>query len=160
MFLGGQIPPIEYRDPWTQSFEKRVQAFTRRGAVYRIAYFYQRPDTSTLRYRVYNMTQVLNECAEIAASWFTEHEIDRVLPLLDRCDTLVICRARYSQHFGQLLARAHSLGIDTVFDVDDLVFNVDYAHLLLDTLGHQFNAQTWDEWFAYISRIGATMREI
>ncbi len=151
------IPPIDYRDPWTQDFADRLAALLR-PAARRIAWLYELPDTSTFRYRCFNMVQALAGEPDIAASWFTRAEIPRLLPLLERCDTLVLCRVRYDDTVAHLLARARQLGVDTVFDCDDLVFDTDYVHLVLHTLDQLMFEKAWDTWFASIGRIGATMR--
>jgi glycosyltransferase involved in cell wall biosynthesis len=151
------LPPIEYRDPWTQPVEDRVRALLRR-ADHRVAYLYERPDTSTFRYRIYNMVQALEDDPGIAASWFTRLEIPRLLPLLDRCDSLVVCRTRYCEQVAHLLAYAHSRGVTTIFDCDDLVFDPNYVHLVLHTLDQPLFPQAWDHWFAMVGRLNATLR--
>ena len=57
MFRAASTMPLEYRDPWDADFDTRLQALAGRSR--RIAYFYERPDTSTFRYRVFNMVQAL-----------------------------------------------------------------------------------------------------
>lgn len=151
------VPPVDYRDPWNEPLEDRVQALMRR-ATHRVAYLYEHPDTSTFRYRVYNMVQALEGDADIAAAWFTRQEIPRLLALLDRCDALVLCRTRYCERVAHLLTCARSRGVATIFDCDDLVFDPDYVHLVLHTLDQGLFAQAWDHWFAMIGRLNATLR--
>ena len=44
-------------------------------------------------------------------------------------------------------------------ELDDLVFDTDLTHLILGTLAQDFaHPGVWDHWFAYISRIGTTLR--
>ena len=158
MFRGTRLAPIRYADPWDETLEARLAALTRPGAKRRVAYLYEQPDATTFRYRVYNMIAALRGDPDIAAAWFADYEIDRLLPLLDRCDSIVVCRVRYNERIGRLLARAHALGVATVFDVDDLVFDTDYVHLLVDTLALPITPETWDGWFAIVGRTGATLR--
>lgn len=158
MFYGAIVPRIDYRDPWNEPLEERVCALLRRGATRRVAYLYERPDTSTFRYRVFNMIEALGADGDTAAAWFSESEVERLLELLSACDLLVICRARYSSQIARLLARAQTIRVTTIFDVDDLVFDTSYIHLLLDTLDQAPSTEGFDWWFAYIGRIGATMR--
>lgn len=153
------LPITAFHTPWDQRVEDRVHALMRRGAHRRIAYLYERPDTSTFRYRVYNMIQALDAEPDIAASWFSLSETDRLLPLLDACEAIVVCRVRYTDAVAQVLSRAKCLGVETIFDVDDLVFDIDYVHLLIDTLDQAVSEPAWDTWFAYVGRIGATMKQ-
>ncbi len=152
------IPPVAYRDPWQQSLEDRLAALLR-PASHRVAWLYELPDTSTFRYRCHNMVQALEGERDIAAAWFARADIPALVPLLDRCDTLVVCRVRYDDSVAHVLERARQLGVDTVFDCDDLVFDPDYVHLVLHTLDQAMGEQAWDCWFASIGRIGATMRQ-
>jgi hypothetical protein len=127
----------------------------------RAAYFYEAPDTSTFRYRAFNVAQAL--AAEppggASAAWFIRDDLDGMDRVLDRCDVLVLCRTRYDARVARLVEAARARGRRVLFDVDDLVFDPDYAHLVLDTLGRDLgDAQVWDEWFAYVGRLAAAFR--
>ena len=46
-----------------------------------------------------------------------------------------------------------------LFDIDDLVFDTSYAHLVINTLGQDVsNPVMWQDWFARIGRLGETLR--
>ena len=69
MFGLDAVPAVTYSDPWNLKFAERLRqlAVGRR----RVAYFYERADNSTFRYRIYNMVQVLNSRAdEVSAAYF------------------------------------------------------------------------------------------
>jgi hypothetical protein len=52
VFVG--IPPaVSYVDPWLSNFEQRMRQLLAQPR--RIAYFYERPDTSTFRYRAFKI---------------------------------------------------------------------------------------------------------
>jgi glycosyltransferase involved in cell wall biosynthesis len=158
MFVGGLAPAL-YHAPWDQPLAERVVALRRRGAQRRVAYFYEAPDTSTFRYRVFNMIEVLEAYGgDVAASWFAEAEVERLIPLLPMIDVLILCRVRYSHVVNRLITVARNVGCATVFDCDDLVFDTAYAHLILHTLDQQPHGAAWDHWYAYIGRIGATAK--
>ncbi|MEN0074093.1 MAG: hypothetical protein AAGC69_06905 [Paracraurococcus sp.] len=156
MFPNGP-PALRYRDPWTQSFAARLAALSR-GAP-RVAYFYERPDTSTFRYRCFNMVEAL-ALAEpgVGASWFCAADLEWADRIIDRADTIVICRARYTPAFARLIAAAKSRGRRVLFDVDDLIFDTRFTHLVLDTLDQNTTDTDLDFWFAAMGRIGETMR--
>jgi glycosyltransferase involved in cell wall biosynthesis len=148
----------EYADPWAQPFEDRLAALAKGDK--RVVYFYESPDNSTFRYRVYNMIQALGQADRgISAAYFCASEIDRLGEIVDRADVLVICRSRYSDKLNRVLTRAKNKGKRVFFDVDDLVFDPDYIHLLLATLDQDFkHPKMWDHWYAYVGRIGAVLR--
>lgn len=151
-------PPHQYQNPWDIPYEKRFKDLC--SGSRRVAYFYERPDTSTFRYRVYNMIQVLRTLgADIGASFFGNDDADHLNEVVDRADVIVICRARYNDSINNMITRAHAQGKRVLFDVDDLVFNTEYAHLILRTLDQDISSsEVWDHWFGWIGRIGATLR--
>jgi glycosyltransferase involved in cell wall biosynthesis len=147
-----------YKDPWNIPFEKRYSDLC--DGSRRVAYFYERPDTSTFRYRVYNMIQVLRTFGDdVGASFFYNDDRDNLDHVINAADVIVICRARYNDHINYMVTRAHAQNKRVLFDVDDLVFNTDYTHLILRTLDQNIDAsETWDHWFGWIGRIGATLK--
>jgi glycosyltransferase involved in cell wall biosynthesis len=151
------IPRSEYADPWKSSFEERVIALGK--GQQRVAYLYENPDSSTFRYRIYNMMQVLRESSSnISAAYFTGAELDRLDRVIEVADVLVVCRTKYSDKVNRTISKARALGKPVFFDIDDLVFNTAYVHLVLDALDQDLNQPTiWDVWFAYMGRQGATL---
>ena len=159
MFTGLDPASIAYTDPWALSFEERFKAFN--SGKRRIAYFYEAPDTSTFRYRVFNMVEALEAAPElgISASWFCRQDLPYLERFIDRADALVLCRTRFDADIDRLIQRARTRRLSVLFDVDDLVFDPDYIHLIFDALGQPITSQdVWDYWFAYVGRIGATLR--
>lgn len=151
-------PPQPYSDPWSSTFERRFAGLL--SGKIRIAYFYEKPDNSTFRYRVYNMVQALRLSEKnIGAAWFCNDDLPRLGEVIDCIDVLVICRTRYSDRMNQAIVRARLRGVRVLYDVDDFVFNTDYVNLIVNTLDQDLNHPgLWDFWFAYIGRIGALMR--
>jgi glycosyltransferase involved in cell wall biosynthesis len=160
MFPALTAGALPYDPPWDREpLEHRLAAI--RGATTSIVWLYEKPDTSTFRYRVYNMVEsLMSEPARRAtATWCAVAEIPALLPRLADIDTLVLARVRYDADVGRLIAMAKSQGVRVLFDCDDLVFDTRYLHLLLDTLDQDTGAAaTWDWWFAYVGRIEATAR--
>lgn len=156
MFLT-DAPEVRYTDPWSVSFEQRLAEFSKGNC--RVAYFYEKPDSSTFRYRVYNMIQSLQASGGgISAAYFSLGDIERLDPVIRTADTLVIGRARYSPPLAHLITRAKDRGCRVLFDVDDLVFDPTYVHLILDTLDSPTDERSLDLWFASVGRLGATLK--
>jgi glycosyltransferase involved in cell wall biosynthesis len=152
-----EIPPFTFSAPWEKSFDERMDMLLRGSP--RAAYFYEVPDTSTFRYRAYNVWQSLAAEANggPSASWFHNGDFDRIERVLDRCDVLVLCRVHYSDRINRIVSWARARRCRVLFDVDDLVFDVRCAHTLMDTLEVELNDAAWQFWFGDISRIGVTM---
>ena len=154
-----EIQPVVPYAPWDIPFDQRMALLTRGSP--RAAYFYSIPDTSTFRYRAYNVAQSLAAIpggSGPSASWFTEADLDRIGRVLDMCDVLVLCRnSLYNDRIARLAAQARARNRLVLFDVDDLVFDPAYTHLLMDTLDQDLtNSTVWDYWFGYVGRVGAT----
>ena len=121
MFHHG-IPPVEYTDPWSADLDERLA--TLRSGSPRIAYYYAAPDTSTFRYRVFNMIEALRIAEpEASAAWFTAADGSSAAEAVAESDLVVICRALYTRQWGRWSARARAARRRVLFDVDDFVFD-------------------------------------
>jgi glycosyltransferase involved in cell wall biosynthesis len=152
-------PPIDYVDPWLTSYDSRLRQLCAQPR--RIAYFYERPDTSTFRYRAFNpgLTLAADPRHEVSAAWFDHSDLSADDSFIVEADALVICRARYNNAVAQMTARARANGARVLFDCDDLVFDTDRLHLLLDSLNlNQRDEAVWNDWYAKVGRTGAVLR--
>lgn len=154
------IPPVSYADPWLFPLAERIKRT--RQKQHRVAYLYEQPDNSTFRYRVYNMIQALDLTPDVSATYFSKKELGALDQALDCLDTLVVVRYRYDHELNYIVSRARHRGVRVLFDIDDMVFDVDYAHLILMTLDQDANLPRpdgpWDNWFAYCGRQGASLK--
>jgi glycosyltransferase involved in cell wall biosynthesis len=158
--VAAKASPHEFPDPWAPGIEERVRRLSVRGA-HRVAYVYEVPDTSTFRYRVFNMVEALGLASperRISATWFTRAELPILERLIGAVNTLVICRTRYTARLDTLVSRARAAGCRVLFDVDDLIFDTRYVSLVLETLDRNPGEAMLDEWFAAMSRVGAMLR--
>lgn len=151
---------FHYVPPWdAQSLEDRLAALGE--DLPRVAWLYERPDTSTFRYRVFNMVECLQHETprRVAASWFTGDEIDALISRLPELDVLVLARVRYDASVARLIALARAQRVTVLFDCDDLVFDARFVHLMLDTLDQDTHSSAnFDGWFAYVGRLEAVAR--
>lgn len=153
------IPEVPYSDPWNVPLHERIKTLAR--GRHRVAYFYETANNSTFRYRAYNMVQVLNDekNRDVSASYFFLDDLHLFDEIADLADVLVICRSRYCHRISQLVTRFRVRGKRILFDIDDFVFNTSYAHLIISTLDQDTdNSEVWDYWFAYLGRMGETLR--
>jgi len=154
-----QFPPVPYSDPWLHPLSERLATLSRRAV--RVAYFYEEPNNSTFRYRAYNMAQALNatEAGNVSASYFFLADRDYFDEIADSADILVICRSRYCHEINGLVTKFRARRKRVLFDVDDLVFDTNYTHLVVSTLGLDVRQKgLWDDWFAMMSRMGQTLK--
>lgn len=147
-----------YTDPWQMPLGDRLAQLARGGR--RVAYYYEETNTSTFRYRAYNMAQVLNAepGGRYSASWFFRADLGHARQIAANADVLVVCRSGYEHRLHELMNLFALQGKPVLFDVDDLVVDTRYAHLLVSALGHDKDSpQVWDHWFGLIARFRATL---
>lgn len=158
MFIDN-LPAVPYSDPWNVPLHERIKTLA--GGRRRVAYFYETCNNSTFRYRAYNMVQALTDekNRDVSASYFFLDDLHRVDEIVDYADLLVICRSGYSHRINQLITRFRTQRKRVLFDIDDFVFDTSYAHLIISTLDQDTDQpQVWDYWFAYLGRMGETLR--
>ncbi|NWG73365.1 MAG: glycosyltransferase [Rubrivivax sp.] len=153
------VAAIPYRDPWTVVLADRLRRLA--GGRRRVAYFYEQADNSTFRYRVYNMAQVLNDgSGDVSAAYFFHEDLAELDLISELADRLVICRTRWDDRVGRLIAAFRRLGKPVLYDIDDYVFDTRLVPTLVDTLDlDPADPRVWDDWFAYTSRLGTTLRQ-
>ena len=152
-----KIPPAPYSDPWNIPLEQRLKTLL--AGRHRVAYFYEAANNSTFRYRAYNMVQTLNSEKEdgTSASFFFQSDLHCIDDIADAADILVICRSGYNHKINQLVTKFKIRRKRVYFDIDDFVFDTNYTHLVVSTLGlDKEDPQVWEDWFAMMSRMGAT----
>lgn len=154
-----KIPQFSYSDPWIKPVHSRLIELCRSNT--RVAYYYEEPNNSTFRYRAYNMVQVLNETpnSNISASYFFETDSDHFSDIAEYTNVLVVCRSRYSSTLQKLVSKFRALNKRVLFDVDDLVFDTRFTHLLLATLNlSTSDNKVLDSWYAMTARMGEALR--
>jgi glycosyltransferase involved in cell wall biosynthesis len=150
------IPAVDYIDPWKSTFAERFKSLVKGDR--RVAYYYEVPDSSTFRYRAYNMIQVLQQESDISAAYFHKDDLNHFDRIIDHADVIVICRASYSDKLNRMITRARNKGKLVFYDIDDLIFNPAYVHLVLNTLNQDIDdAFVSTHWFAHFGMQSATL---
>jgi len=146
-----------FREPWNLSLRQRL-AMLKEGT-HRVAYFAPKPDAASFRYRCYNMSQALNTGSKkVSASYFFLSDLDHVDNLADFADSLVVFRTPYDTDVDRVMTRFRRAGKKVFFDIDDLVFDVKFAPLVTSNLNYKLWGKDIDQWFAFISNIGACLK--
>lgn len=150
------------REPWAVSLEQRirmVRSAAEQGRKVALL-LYRQADTSTFRYRCYNIYQATRD-SEWQSVYFFLNELDAVESLLCMSQVLVLTRIKWSYLLDSLVHKARKKGIPVLFDVDDLICDIRYLPLLTNTLNVHFGSEIdYDFWFAYISRHQAVAERV
>ena len=104
------------------------------------------------------MSQALNNGSkEVSASYFYLSDLQHIENLADYADSLVIFRTPYDTDVDRVMTRFRRAGKKVFFDIDDLVFDVRFAPLVTSNLNYKLFGKDIDQWFAFISNIGACL---
>ncbi len=149
----------------------RTDTFVLHGnfkAVRRIAYFAENDCSSTYRYRAANMAAVLNDATlkvsdnqelhASAACFYSADLPEHAQQIAECADILVISRARYDENLAHLVHLFKEQHKRVLYDIDDLVFDVDDIDLIIDTLGQTATDDVLNYWFSIVARMGKALR--
>ncbi|MBQ9195837.1 MAG: glycosyltransferase [Clostridia bacterium] len=118
---------------------------------------YDHADTSTFRYRCYNMQQWTEQSSAWQAVYFYSAEINTVFDLLPRSSLLILARLQWYHAVDLLIHKAHAQGISVLYDTDDYIVDLDILPTLTNSTDVDFSAPgQYEYWFSYISRNGYT----
>ena len=148
--------PSNMQEPWNVSFEKRLLSLIdgKYSGKKSVVYLYEHADTSTFRYRAYNMCQVLSESSEWVGAYFFAAEVEHIRKHIAFVDVVVVIRLCWTETLAKFINEAKKNRIKVMFDVDDLIYDVRYLPMVLNTLAVDLRdrgAHTY--WFEYFSRI-------
>ncbi|HRZ19216.1 MAG TPA: glycosyltransferase [Candidatus Dojkabacteria bacterium] len=115
------------------SFEVRLQKLLQTGK--KVVYIKNQFDNSTFRYRCFNVVQAMSEQKEYVITYFLSSEIPLISKFLQKIDILILQRAMWDLNIENIISYARNLGIQVVYDVDDLIVNPKYIPLYLNNLG-------------------------
>lgn len=147
-------------EPWNIPLQNRIKnifAAKKRGLKV-VVYLYENADTSTFRYRVYNMCQSLELSLEWRGTYFFKDELATVESYIRNFDCAIVVRFRWELELEKFINKIRANHIPVGFDVDDLVYNTNYLQTVMNTLSVDFkNDLNYDYWFSYIGRIGKSI---
>lgn len=143
-------------EPWLESFPSRIKRiYEAKGlGFYTVVYIYQSVDTSTYRYRVFNMCQAIELGLSWRGSWFYYDELTLLPHHLDCFDLIIIGRGKYNFDILSFVQLAQKAKKGVFFDIDDMVYDLKYLPRIVNTLSVNMRDDiSYDYWFSYISRI-------
>jgi hypothetical protein len=151
-------PQIKYFDPWNAPFADRLGRLARGNL--RVAYYYEHPDSSSFRYRVYNMVQAMDlSGGQLAGAYFFEYDKGQMQRVIAAADILVLCRSRYTPMLAGWIQQAQSQSKRVFFDIDDDIADLERLPSVIDSLDMDItNPVVLDQLYAYAGRLAAVMR--
>ncbi len=150
------VPLPENREPWKIPLSEREKLLKRAFAQgKRIAVMvYMLADTSTFRYRCYNVFQATMESGKWQSIYFFSDELPSVFRFLDIADLLILTRIKWTHEIEQLALSAKRKKVPVLYDIDDYVCDINAFKIITNTLNVHFGSEAdYDFWFAYFSRL-------
>lgn len=153
----------EYRyinpEPWLITLENRIETLTKskESGYNTVVYVYELPDSSTFRYRGYNMCQSLDLSLQWRGVYFFVGELEDIHEYLDNIDVAIIVRCRATNKIVEFVDRLKEKNVPILFDVDDMVYDEKYTATLVkavSTIQNDFVKKFWGD---YIHGIEKTM---
>lgn len=144
------------REPWNIPVENRRKLLlqAKKQGKQIALLLYHHADTSTFRYRGYNLQQATQDSDCWQCVYFFMDELQTLREVLPLASVLVLVRLKWEHVLDDVVLHARSLHIPVLFDVDDLVCSTKHLPLVTNTLNVHFGGEEdYDFWFAYCSRI-------
>ena len=156
----GEVDDGHFLDPWMVSLENRekiAKNALKEGK--RLAlYFVEKPDSSTFRYRCYNTFTATKDSKKWQAVYFFKNELETVKELLPESSILVFGRQSGQEKIiDKLVKLAHENEKKVGLDIDDLVFDINYLNVVLDTIGEKTNKSYWLSYFMSVQAMAKKM---
>ena len=139
---------------WQSPLSDRISKLVVDSSYRKVIYIADVFNMSTPRYRVYNMVQALDYSNSWRGSYFLSSEIGYIADYLKNVDVIVLSRTLWNLGLYNFIEHAKDLGISIIYDLDDLVFNLDKLELVVNSLnGDLRDEETLKYWLLYISKI-------
>lgn len=151
------------REPWNITFFKRksraVQSL--RSGKHLAIMIYHHADTSTFRYRCYNIMKGLDNSSTWDSVYFFVDEIPLLSDLIPHISVCVLVRLKWEHIVAELIRQVKTHNIPVLYDTDDLVCDMQYLPMVTNTLNVHFGSEVdYDFWFSYISRMEYTASNV
>ncbi len=120
------------------SFSERYQIFLKKGQKKKIIYFKNEFDNTTFRYRCYNFTEALYNSKNYDISYFLCSEIPLILKHIKLIDLIIFQRTSWTKDVENLIYLAKYNNIKIVYDMDDLLYKIDYIPMFINNICQNF----------------------
>lgn len=140
-------------NPWNNIYSDRIDVLKKAKKLNKktVAFVYPIFDSSTFRYRGYNVCETLEYSFQWAGSCFETKEVKELEFELENIDVIVLIRCDWDDEIEHFIDLSKSRGIQVVYDVDDLIYDPKYMPIVIKTLGLNKHTE-WNYWFGLTYR--------
>lgn len=146
-------------NPWKKPYEDRIgwiKAAKNNGRK-TVGYLYPIFDSSTFRYRGYNVVETLEYSGKWTGAYFENSDLGKLKADLDLIDVLVLIRCAWDFEIEEFINDAKARGIVICYDVDDLIYHSKYMPHIIHALG--LKEHEWNYWFGLTVRNGRVLEK-
>ncbi len=140
-------------NPWKIPYQNRIAQLweAKKDGRKTAAFLYPQFDSSTFRYRGYNIAETLEYSLWWSGAYFESCELAQLGKELGAVDVLVVIRCAWDSRLDAFLKTAKAKKIRLCYDVDDLIYHPKYMPSVIRALGLVQEAE-WNFWFGLTQR--------
>lgn len=153
MYQLSHICRMYRNNPWNRPYEHRIETLKNAKRMDRntVAFIYPGFDSSTFRYRGYNISETLEYSMWWAGAYFQMEDLPLLREDLHAVDVVVMIRCAWDDELEDFMSLARSRGVRLCYDVDDLVCHPKYMPQMIEALGLDKGTE-WNFWFGLTAR--------
>ncbi|MEI7579998.1 MAG: glycosyltransferase [bacterium] len=128
-----------YKYPWElYTTSEKLDRICKSPKKKKIVYIFPERDYATVRYRAYNMQQILNKTELYYAEIFFENELSTITSeIISNVDLVILVRTFWTQKIENIIGLAIKKEIPVIYDIDDLVFIPDAVPTIANHLNYR-----------------------
>lgn len=134
------------------SYAEMYDCLTKKNKKKKVIYIKNEFDNSTFRYRCYNFKEALINSKEYDISYFLCSEIPKIIEYIDKMDIIVFQRTSWTIEVENLIYMAKLKKKSLVYDMDDLLYKIDYVPSFINHIGVGFTKETIPLYFSIASQ--------
>lgn len=131
-----------------------IQEYSRKGVHIAVLLCgFNKEYRSTYRYRAHNMQQIMDS---VSSKWkvvyFFIDEIDFLKKYFLQISIITLLRLKWTFELENFIQLAKEQKISIMYDIDDLIFDLDYLPLVMDTIGIPQTEESYQKAFSTTAR--------
>lgn len=140
-------------NPWDKPYKVRIEALKDGKSLGKknVAVLYPKFDSSTFRYRGYNIVETLEYSFRWSGAFFELDDISCLTEDFEYIDIFIICRCAWDNEIENLVKLVHKNGSKVCYDIDDLVYNPEHLEHVIEALSLNKDTE-WNFWYGQAYR--------
>lgn len=148
-----QVKELYRENPWNKPYSERIGKLktAKKYGKKTVAYLYPQFDSSTFRYRGFNMAETLDYSFRWSGACFQLADLEQLKENLEYINVLVMIRCPWDLKIDKFMKYAKQKNIYLCYDIDDLVYGPQHMPSIIETLSLEWESE-WNFWFGLTQR--------